>query len=127
MLGANPALAGAPVPAPADREALAAYLATHQPDAIVCATDRSAAQLMHALLALGRRIPDDVRLAGIDDVEYAAWLPVPLTTMRQPVQQIGEAAMAAMLERRAHPSRPARDIFVQCSLVVRQSCGAAAR
>jgi DNA-binding LacI/PurR family transcriptional regulator len=62
-------------------------------------------------------------MAGIDDVEYAGWLPVPLTTMRQPVAQIGEAAVAAMLERRAHPERPARDIFVQCSLVVRQSCG----
>lgn len=126
-LGADPSLAGAPVPVPADREGLAAYLQAHRPDAIVCSTDRGAAQLMHALLALGRRIPEDVRLAGVDDVDYAAWLPVPLTTMRQPVQQIGEAAMAAMLERRAHPSRPARDIFVQCSLVVRQSCGAAAR
>ena len=38
-------------------------------------------------------------------VEYAAWLPVPLTTMRQPVREIGEAAVAAMLERRAHPER----------------------
>ncbi len=82
---------------------------------------------MHALLGLGRRIPQDIRLAGVDDVEYAAWLPVPLTTMRQPVQEIGEAAVAAMLERLAHPDRPARDIFVQCTLVVRQSCGAATR
>jgi DNA-binding LacI/PurR family transcriptional regulator len=44
--------------------------------------------------------------------------------LHQPVQQIGEAAMAAMLERRAHPERPPRDIFVQCSLVIRESCGA---
>ena len=103
---------------------MAAYLETNAPDAIVCGHDRAAAQLMHALLGLGRPIPDDIRLAGVDDVEYAAWLPVPLTTMRQPVQQIGEAAVAAMLERRAHPERAARDIFVQCTLVVRQSCGA---
>ena len=82
---------------------------------------------MHALLALGRSIPGDIRLAGVDDVEYAAWLPVPLTTVRQPVREIGEAAVAAMLERRAHPERPARDIFVQCTLVVRQSCGAKRR
>lgn len=125
VLGADPALVSAPVPSPSDREALAAYLTACRPDAFVCSTDRAAAQLMHALLALGRRVPDDVRLAGIDDVEYAAWLPVPLTTMRQPAALIGEAAMAAMLERRAHPSRPARDIFVQCELVVRRSCGAA--
>lgn len=123
VLDADPALVQATVPSPSERDALAAYLDAHAPDAIVCAHDRVAAQLMHALLSLGCRIPGDVRLAGIDDVEYAAWLPVPLTTMRQPVKQIGEAAVAAMLERRAHPGRPARDIFVQCSLVVRQSCG----
>lgn len=124
-LGADPSLLAAPVPPPADRDRLAAYLDAHRPDGVVCSNDRGAAQLMHALLALGRRIPEDVRMAAIDDVEYAAWLPVPLTTVRQPVAQIGEAAMAAMLERRAHPERPARDIFVQCSLIVRASCGAA--
>ena len=124
VLEADGSLTHLPVPSPADRAALAGYLDAHAPDAIVCAHDRGAAQLMHALLALGRSIPGDIRLAGVDDVDYAAWLPVPLTTMRQPVREIGEAAVAAMLERRAHPERPARDIFVQCTLVVRQSCGA---
>lgn len=120
---ADASLVQRPVPHPSDREALAAYLDAHAPDAIVCAHDRVAAQAMHALLALGRRIPADIRLAGVDDVAYAAWLPVPLTTMRQPVRQIGEAALAAMVERLASPDRPPRDIFVQCTLVVRQSCG----
>lgn len=124
VLEADPALVNHPVPMPSDRAALVAYLKTHVPDAIVCAHDRVAAQLMHALLGLGIGIPQEIRLAGVDDVEYAAWLPVPLTTMRQPVREIGEAAVAAMLDRRAHPERPARDIFVQCSLVVRESCGA---
>lgn len=123
-LEADASLVHLPVPFTMDRAALAIYLDAHAPDAIVCAHDHGAAQLMHALLSLGRRIPQDIRLAGVDDVAYAAWLPVPLTTIRQPVQQIGEAAVAAMLERRAHPDRPARDIFVQCTLVVRQSCGA---
>lgn len=126
-LGADPALIAAPVPSGADRDVLAAYLEAHAPDAIVCSNDRGAARLMHALLALGRRVPDDIRMAGVDDVDYAAWLPVPLTTMRQPVTEMGEAALAAMLDRRAHPDRPARDIFIQCTLVVRESCGGAAR
>jgi GntR family transcriptional regulator of arabinose operon len=123
-LEADSSLVHLPVPSPSDRDALETYFEMHAPDAVVCAHDRGAAQLMHALLATGRRIPQDIRLAGVDDVEYAAWLPVPLTTVRQPVRQIGEAAMAAMLERQAHPERPARDIFVQCTLVVRESCGA---
>ncbi len=74
------------------------------PDAIVCANDRTAARLMHTLISLGHVIPADVRLIGIDDVEFAALLPVPLTTLRQPSRQIGDAALGAMLERVARPN-----------------------
>jgi GntR family transcriptional regulator of arabinose operon len=66
-------------------------------DGFVCANDRTAGQLMRVLLAAGYRIPQDVRIVGIDDVEYASLLPVPLTTVHQPCREIGEAAMAAML------------------------------
>ena len=94
------------------------------PDAIVCANDRTAARLMHSLISLGYAIPGDVRLIGIDDVEFAALLPVPLTTLRQPSRQIGDAALGAMLERVARPRLPARDILLDVELVVRRSCGA---
>lgn len=123
VLEADRVLADAPVPAPDDRDAVMRYLETHAPDGVVSANDRLAAALMHTLLALGCRVPQDVRLVGIDDVEYAAWLPVPLTTLRQPVRQIGEAALAAMMERLARPDLPARDIFLQTTLVVRESSG----
>jgi DNA-binding LacI/PurR family transcriptional regulator len=93
------------------------------PDAIVCANDRTAARLMHTLISLGYAIPGDVRLIGIDDVEFAALLPVPLTTLRQPSRQIGDAALGAMLERVARPRLPARDILLDVELVVRRSCG----
>jgi len=92
-------------------------------DACVCANDRTAGEVMQALLALGRRIPEDVRIVGIDDVEYASLLPVPLTTVRQPCREIGESAVTAMLERMARPGMPARDILLECRLVVRRSCG----
>jgi DNA-binding LacI/PurR family transcriptional regulator len=95
-----------------------------RPDAIVCANDRAAGRLMHTLLGLGYAIPAEVRLAGIDDVEYARLLPVPLTTLRQPTRQIGDAALGAMLDRIRRPGLPPRDIFLQCELVVRASSGA---
>ena len=79
---------------------------------------------MRALLALGYRIPRDVRIAGIDDVEYASLLPVPLTTVHQPCREIGEAAMSAMLDRIARPNMLPREIRVECWLVIRESCGA---
>ncbi len=93
-------------------------------DAFVCANDRTAGELMRAILTLGLRIPQDVRIAGIDDVEYASLLPVPLTTVRQPCREIGEAALGAMLDRVARPDLFVRDILVDCRLVVRASCGA---
>ncbi|MGH9312304.1 MAG: GntR family transcriptional regulator [Vicinamibacterales bacterium] len=98
---------------------------SNRPDAIVCANDRTAGRLMHSLLQLNYAIPGDVRLVGIDDLEYADLLPVPLTTLRQPTRQIGDAALAAMLDRVARADLPARDILLHCDLVVRKSCGAA--
>ena len=88
---------------------------------IVCANDRTAGELMRVLLSLGRSIPRDVAIVGIDDVEYASLLPVPLTTVHQPCREIGEAALAAMLERVERPNLYVRDILLQCKLVIRQS------
>jgi GntR family transcriptional regulator, arabinose operon transcriptional repressor len=109
---------------PTDAEAVRGLMDSAHPDAIVCANDWTAARVMHTLLALGHAVPGDVRLVGIDDVEYAPLLPVPLTTLRQPTRQIGAAALAAMLDRVAGADLPTRDILLHGTLVVRRSCGA---
>ena len=95
-----------------------------RPDAIVCANDRTAGRLMHTLRLLQYRVPHDIRLVGIDDVEYARLLPVPLTTLRQPTHQIGDAALGMMLERIARRTLPPRELRLDCELIVRDSCGA---
>ena len=97
------------------------------PEAFVGVNDRTAGGLMKAALDLGYQIPEDLRIAGIDDVAYAKLLPVPLTTVHQPCRELGQAAMAAMLDRVNQPRLPAREILLDCHLVVRRSCGAAAR
>ena len=107
-----------------DQEFVKKVLDVTQPGGIVCANDVTAARLMQTLMALGRRIPEDVRIVGIDDVKYASLLPVPLTTMHQNCPAIGVIAMATMLERLEHPDLPTRDILVPTKLVVRRSCGA---
>lgn len=109
---------------PVDLAAVRAFLDEAGPDAIVCANDGTAARLMQTLLTLGRSIPGDIRLVGIDDLDYASLLPVPLTTLRQPTRQIGAAALAAMLDRIARRDLPTRDILLHGQLVVRRSCGA---
>ena len=94
-----------------------------KPDGIVCANDLTAARLMQTLVALGVRIPADVKMVGLDDVSYAKFLPTPLTTLRQDCAQIGTVAMEVMLDRIRQPDRPARDVHVRTELIIRSSCG----
>ena len=99
-------------------------MAAARADAFVCANDHTAGQLMQTLQQLSYRVPKDVRIVGMDDVEYASLLPVPLTTIHQPCREIGEAAITAMLERIARPAMLTRDILLDAKLVVRKSAGA---
>jgi len=92
-------------------------------DALVCSNDHIAGHVMQVLLAKKIRVPEEVRIVGIDDVMYASLLPVQLTTIHQPCGEIGNTALRVMLERIARPKMPARDVLLDCELVIRQSCG----
>jgi len=109
---------------PDNAEMVQELMRDRRPDGVVCANDRIAGLLMHTLQRLGYRVPHDVRLVGMDDVRYAALLPVPLTTLRQPTRQIGDAALAVMLARIARRDLPPRDTHLHGELIVRASCGA---
>ncbi|MGA2231104.1 MAG: GntR family transcriptional regulator [Tepidisphaeraceae bacterium] len=93
-------------------------------DAILCANDQTAATIIRSLERKGRRVPQDVRLVGFDDVRYASLFSVPLTTIHQPTREIAVVAFRAMLERIADPTLPARSLMLTPSLVIRESCGA---
>jgi DNA-binding LacI/PurR family transcriptional regulator len=108
---------------PADQGRVAAIMADCRPDGIVCSNDRLAAVLMRTLAGLGISVPGQVKLISFDDVQYASLVTVPLTTIHQPCDQIGAAAMRAMYERIASPDMPARDILLDFRLVVRESSG----
>ena len=96
-------------------------LSQEKPEGFVCANDVTAARLMQTLVHLGAKIPGEIKIAGIDDVTYAKYLPVPLTTIKQNCAEIGAAAMATMLERLANPERPPRDVLIRFELVKRES------
>jgi DNA-binding LacI/PurR family transcriptional regulator len=106
-----------------DGEFVQQIVRRERPDGVVCGNDLTAARLMRSLIGLGVRIPEQMRLVGFDDVSYAKFLPVPLTTIHQNCQQIGEAAIALMLDRIENPARPGVDLLVPFELVVRESCG----
>jgi GntR family transcriptional regulator, arabinose operon transcriptional repressor len=111
---------------PSDENLIRSTLRTRKPDAFLCANDHTAANLMQTLIGLGKRIPEDIRVVGIDDVKYASLLPIPLTTQQQPCLDIGRVAMSTMLLRLENPDLPTRDILLNCRLVIRRSCSAQA-
>jgi DNA-binding LacI/PurR family transcriptional regulator len=108
---------------PEKQEWVGNLLCQHEPDGFVCANDRTAAELMVRLTELGVEVPVRVKITGMDDAKYSTLLSVPLTTVRQPCHDIGAAAVWTMIERIEHPGMPARDILLDCQLVIRRSCG----
>jgi len=110
---------------PHHRESVGEWVRRSRADAYICVNDYTAALVMHHLAALGVRVPDDVRLVGFDDVELARFLPVPLTTLHQPAEEMGSLAMRLMLDRLANPKLAPRHVMLSCELVIRESCGAA--
>ncbi len=88
---------------------------------IVCVNDETAALLILSLEKVGVAIPRDVRIIGFDDVKYARLVRVPLTTLKQPCEAIGDAAVEAMLSRIAHPDRAPREFLLEAELMVRES------
>ena len=90
-------------------------------DAIFCANDATAAGALETVRARGLRVPDDVALAGFDDLEFAAHLDPPLTTVRQGVRQQGTEAARALLQLLGDPGRSPRRVLLPTELVIRQS------
>lgn len=98
-----------------------AFASGMTPDAIVCGNDEEAAVLMPTLVALGKRIPDDVAVVGFDDV-LCAQLCIPnLTTIHQPVELIAEIALGFLVSRIADAAMPAREVTIDAPLIRRGS------
>ena len=106
---------------PMDLEQVRLLLASAHPDGIICANDKTAAELMHALHKLNVKVPKDIKVVGIDDVRYAKLLQPALTTVHQPCSSIGTVALKMMLERLADPSLPPRQTLLPVNLIVRES------
>ncbi len=91
-------------------------------DAIFAHNDLSAAGAMLALRESGRRVPDDIAVVGFDDVPAAAHTDPPLTTVRQPLRQMGAAAARMLLSHLAGtPIPPEPNVIIPTTLVIRGS------
>jgi LacI family transcriptional regulator len=94
-----------------------------KPDAIFAANDSMALAALRVLRENGLRVPEDVALAGFDDIPAAAAADPPLTTVRQPIRRLGEVATQTLLQMIDDPDGPPRRVILPTELVVRASCG----
>lgn len=108
------------------RKAAAHLLETGQPfTAIFAHSDLLALGAITELRARGLRVPEDVAVVGYDDIPVASFVDPPLTTIRQPMRQVGARAVEILLDKiaavRSHvASRPGRHLL-RAELVVRKS------
>ena len=95
----------------------------HRPTAVFCACDQMAFGFISELSRRGIRVPDDISVAGFDDIEISGRFIPPLTTIRQPREDIGSVAAQMLIERiRSTESSPWPETDVlPVELVVRRS------
>jgi LacI family transcriptional regulator len=96
--------------------------ARRRPDAVFCANDLTAIGAIDAAHERGLAVPEDVAVAGFDDVDAATIVNPPLTTVRNPAYEIGSAAGELLLSRMTGEyTGHRRTVVLPCSLVIRQS------
>ncbi|HZM80554.1 MAG TPA: LacI family DNA-binding transcriptional regulator [Candidatus Limnocylindrales bacterium] len=103
------------------RAALRALRRALRPEVLVCGNDETALGALEAAAELGLSVPGDVAVTGWDDVMAARY--AGLTTVRQPMRQLGATAARWLQERIAGHGEPVRRRVLQTQLVVRSSCG----
>jgi len=96
-----------------------------RPDAVFAASDLMAIGAMRAARDAGLRVPDDVAFIGFDDLPIATLVDIPLTTVRQPVVDFGFRAVEILIDLIENGIQPARQIMMETTLIVRDSCGSA--
>jgi DNA-binding LacI/PurR family transcriptional regulator len=90
-------------------------------DGVFVASDLMAHGALTVLRRQHRQVPDDIAVVGFDDSSPALLCDPPLTTVRQPVEEMAAEMARLLLERIEWPDRPVRSVVFEPTLVVRQS------
>ena len=102
-------------------ERLAGLPVRRRPTAAFCANDLVALGLLQQAIGSGRRVPEDLAIVGFDDIEFAAAAAVPLTSVRQPRQELGRAAAHLVLDEATNPAHVHEQAIFTPELIARAS------
>ena len=95
-----------------------------RPDAVFAANDMMAVGCLFALTEAGLRVPDDIALAGFDDIPIARFVTPPLSTVRVSIADLGQGALEQLVaQMEAQDPAPQSVLTLGCEIVVRASCG----
>jgi len=93
-----------------------------RPEAVFAASDVMATGALRAIREAGLRVPEDIALVGYDDMPIAAQVNPALTTIRQPVHEMGKLAVDTLINVLENPENSKQHIVLQPELIIRQSC-----
>jgi DNA-binding LacI/PurR family transcriptional regulator len=94
---------------------------THQIDAVFAASDAMAVGALWALQVVGMRVPDDVAVIGFDDTPVAAATQPPLSSVRQPIEEMGREMTRLVLTLPAVGDQTPREVMLGAELAIRGS------
>lgn len=91
------------------------------PSAIFASNDLMAFGVIEAARTRGMQVPDDLSVVGFDDIPQASLLYPKLTSVRQPLEQMGRVGAKLLLERIDNPDQPGRRVTLATELMIRES------
>lgn len=94
---------------------------SHDFDSVVCANDAVALGVLRELSRLGLRVPEDVAVVGVDDIALAELAEPTLTTVRQPVDELGREAVRLLIGRLTGSNHEPTTVTLPVTLVTRRS------
>ena len=98
---------------------------SERPTAVFCENDETAIGAMQAFKQASLRVPQDISVAGFDDIAFSAFVDPPLTTIAQPAEEFGRTAVALLVDLLNGKIRKAPKVIMPFELIVRESTGAA--
>ena len=94
-----------------------------RPTAVFCENDETAIGAMQAFKQAGLRIPEDISVAGFDDIAFSAFCDPPLTTIAQPAEEFGRTAVSLLVDLLNGKLTKAPKVIMPFELIVRESTG----